>query len=75
MGGTGNRIFLMCNSRNLSILAASLLLVILSSWSVEGFVLVFFGKCDLVLKLCKNDVSRGKKKKRGFTCITFVAGC
>lgn len=63
MGGTGNRIFLMCNSRNLSILAASLLLVILSSWSVEGFVLVFFGKCDLVLKLCKNDVSRGKKKR------------
>lgn len=64
MGGTGNRIFFMCNSKNLSTLTVLLLLVILASCSVEVFELAFFSKCDLVLKFCKNDVSREKEKER-----------
>lgn len=62
MGGTGNRIFFMCNSKNLSTLTV-LLLVILDSCSVEGFELAFFSKCNLVLKFCKNDVSREKERE------------
>lgn len=61
MGGTGNITFFMCNSKNLSILSVSLLSVILAPSSAQGFVSAVFGKSDLVLKLCKNDVS-GKKE-------------
>lgn len=61
MGGTGNRIFFMCSSKNLSTLTVSSLLVILDSGSVEGFGLAFFRGCVLVLKFCKNDASRKKK--------------
>jgi len=60
MGGTGNITFFMCNSKSLSILSVSLLSVILASSSAQG-VSAVFGKSDLVLKLCKNDVS-GKKE-------------
>lgn len=64
MGGTGNRIFFMCSSKNLSTLTVSLLLlVILDSCSVEGFELAVFSRCGLVLKFCKNDVSREKERQ------------
>lgn len=68
MGGTGNRIFFMCSSKNLSTLTLSSLLVILDSGSVKAFGLAFFSGCDLVLKFCKNDVSR-EKIKRGVSHV------
>lgn len=50
--------FFMCSSKNLSTSTVLLLLVILDSCSVEGFGSAFVSRCDLVLKFCKNDVSR-----------------